>query len=153
MINLTVGISAGGGYDQYARLLARHYIRHIPGNPTIVVRNMPGAGSFLAVNHIYAAAAKDGTAIALGAPTMALDEKLGNPGVRFKTAELNWVGRIGPLINIAFTWKTSPVKTLEQARQREATLSGTGAGSTASVYPLVLNNVLGTKFKLVMGYR
>ncbi len=150
---IIIGYAPGGSNDTYSRMLAQHIGKHIPGNPTVIARNMPGAGSFLAVNHIYAAAAKDGTAIALGAPTMALDEKLGNPGVRFKTAELNWVGRIGPLINIAFTWKTSPVKTLEQARQREATLSGTGAGSTASVYPLVLNNVLGTKFKLVMGYR
>ncbi|MFN3891450.1 MAG: Bug family tripartite tricarboxylate transporter substrate binding protein [Beijerinckiaceae bacterium] len=150
---IIIGYAPGGSNDTYSRMLAQHIGKHIPGNPNVVPRNMPGAGSFLAVNHMFAAAPKDGTAIALGAPTMALDEKLGNPGVRFKTAELNWVGRIGPLVNIAFTWKTSPVKTLEQARQREATFSGTGAGSTASVYPLVLNNVLGTKFKLVMGYR
>ncbi len=150
---IIIGYAPGGSNDTYSRMLAQHLGKHIPGNPTVIARNMPGAGSFLAVNHMFAAAAKDGTSIALGAPTMALDEKLGNPGVRFKTAELNWVGRIGPLINIGFTWKTSPVKTLEQARQRETTLSGTGAGSTASVYPLVLNNVLGTKFKLVMGYR
>jgi tripartite-type tricarboxylate transporter receptor subunit TctC len=150
---IVIGYAPGGSNDTYSRMLAQHIGRHIPGNPNVIARNMPGAGSFLAVNHMYAAAPKDGTSIALGAPTMALDEKLGNPGVRFKTAELNWVGRIGPLVNIAFTWRTSPVKTLEQARQREATLSGTGAGSTASVYPLVLNNVLGTKFKLVMGYR
>jgi tripartite-type tricarboxylate transporter receptor subunit TctC len=150
---IIVGFAPGGSNDTYSRMLAQHIGKHIPGNPNVIARNMPGAGSFLAVNHIFAAAPKDGTAIALGAPTMALDEKLGNPGVRFKTAELNWVGRVGPLVNIAFTWKTSPVKTLEQARQREATLSGTGAGSTASVYPQVLNNVLGTKFKLVMGYR
>lgn len=148
-----VGYATGGSNDTFSRMLAQHIGKHIPGNPNVIVRNMPGAGSFLAVNHMYAAAPKDGTSIALGAPTMALDEKLGNKGVRFKTAELNWVGRIGPLVNIVFTWKSSPVKTLEQARQREATFSGTGAGSTASVYPLVLNNVLGTKFKLVMGYK
>lgn len=150
---IVVGFAPGGSNDTYSRMLGQHIGKHIPGNPNVIVRNMPGAGSFLAVNHMFAAAPKDGTSIALGAPTMALDEKLGNPGVRFKAAELNWIGRVGPLVNVVFTWKTSPVKTFEQARQREATLSGTGAGSTASVYPQVLNNVLGTKFKLVMGYR
>ncbi len=150
---IIVGYATGGSNDTFSRMLGQHIGKHIPGNPNVIVRNMPGAGSFLAVNHMFAAAPKDASSIALGAPTMALDEKLGNPGVRFKAAELNWIGRIGPLVNIVFTWKTSPVKTIGDAMKREATLSGTGAGSTASVYPLVLNNVLGTKFKLVMGYK
>jgi tripartite-type tricarboxylate transporter receptor subunit TctC len=148
-----VGYAPGGSNDTFSRMLAQHIGKHIPGNPNVIVRNMPGAGSFLAVNHMFAAAPKDASSIALGAPTMALDEKLGNPGVRFKTAEFNWIGRIGPLVNIVFTWRTSPVKTIEEAMKRESTLSGTGAGSTASVYPLVLNNVLGTRFRLVMGYK
>jgi tripartite-type tricarboxylate transporter receptor subunit TctC len=96
---------------------------------------------------------KDGTVLGIGAPTMALDERLGTQGVRFKTAELNWIGRVDSLINLVFMWKTSPVKTIADAMQRESTLSGTGVGSTVSIYPTVINNVLGTKFKLVMGYR
>jgi len=84
---------------------------------------------------------------------MALDERLGSQGVRFKTAELNWIGRVDSLINIVMMWRNSPVKTIADAQRIESTLSGTGAGSTVSIYPTVLNNVIGTKFKLVMGYR
>jgi tripartite-type tricarboxylate transporter receptor subunit TctC len=96
---------------------------------------------------------RDGTVIGLGAPTLALDEKLGSQGVRFKTADLNWLGRVDSLINIVMMWKTSKVKTIADAQKIESTLSGTGAGSTVSIYPTVLNNVIGTRFKLVMGYR
>jgi tripartite-type tricarboxylate transporter receptor subunit TctC len=127
--------------------------RHIPGNPYIVPRNQPGAGSFLALNSVYAVAPKDGTVLAIASPTAALDEKIGSNGVRFKTAELGWVGRVDSLINIVFMWHTSKVKTYEDALKYESTLSGTGAGSTVSVYPIVTNNVLGTKFKLIMGYK
>jgi tripartite-type tricarboxylate transporter receptor subunit TctC len=152
-VEMLIGYATGGSNDTYSRMVAQHLGKHIPGNPTVVVRNMPGAGSFLAVNQIYNNSPKDGTTIGLGSPTIALDEKLGTNGVRFKTADLNWIGRVGPLVNIVFTWKTSPVKTIEDAMKRESTLGGTGAGSTVSIYPLVLNNVLGTKFKLVMGYK
>jgi len=118
-----------------------------------VPRNTPGAGSFLAVNRVYANLPKDGTVIALGAPTLALDERLGSQGVRFKTAELNFIGRVDSLINIVMMWKASKVKSIADAQMNVSTLSGTGAGSTVSIYPTVLNNVIGTKFKLVMGYR
>jgi tripartite-type tricarboxylate transporter receptor subunit TctC len=153
MIDLEVGYPTGGSNDAYARLIANHLGKHIPGTPNIVPRNVPGAGSFLAVNRVFATLPKDGTVIGLGAPTLALDEKLGSQGVRFKTAELNWLGRVDSLINIVMTWKTSRVKTIADAQRIESTLSGTGAGSTVSIYPTVLNNVIGTKFKLVMGYR
>jgi tripartite-type tricarboxylate transporter receptor subunit TctC len=152
-IDLEIGYPTGGSNDAYGRLLARHIGRHIPGMPAVVPRNTPGAGSFLAVNRVANTAPKDGTVIALGAPTMALDERLGSQGVRFKTADLNWVGRIDSLINIVMMWHTSKVKSIADAQRIESTLSGTGAGSTVSIYPTVLNNVIGTKFKLVMGYR
>ena len=152
-VEFLIGYATGGSNDTYARVIAQHMGKHIPGNPTVIVRNMPGAGSFLATNQIFNASPKDGTVIGLGAPTLALDEKLGTQGVRFKTSELNWVGRVTPLINIVFMWKTSPVKSITDAQQRESTLSGTGAGSTASIYPTVLNNMIGTKFKIVMGYK
>ena len=148
-----IGFPPAGSNDTWGRLLARHIGKHIPGKPNVVPKNMPGAGSFLAVNQIYNVLAKDGTIIGIGAPTLALDEKLGSQGVRFKTAELNWVGRVDSLINMVFMWKTSPVKTIADAQRIESRLSGTGAGSTVAIYPTVMNNVLGTKFKLIMGYR
>src|SRR5262249_17560211 len=152
-IDFIIGYPPGGSNDIWARLLARHIGKHIPGKPLVVPKNTPGAGSFLAVNTVYGAAPKDGTAHAIGAPTTALDEKLGTQGVRFKTAELNWVGRVDSLINIVFTWHTSKVKTFADAQKIESTLSGTGAGSTVSIYPTVMNNVFGTKFKIIMGYK
>jgi tripartite-type tricarboxylate transporter receptor subunit TctC len=152
-IELVIGYPPAGSNDVYARLLARHIGRHIPGNPNIIAQNKPGAGSFVALAHVYNVAPKDGTVLGIGAPTAPLDEKLGTPGVRFKSAELNWIGRIDSLINMVFLWKTSKVKTFADAQQYEATLSGTGVGSTVSVYPIVTNNVLGTKFKLIMGYK
>jgi tripartite-type tricarboxylate transporter receptor subunit TctC len=152
-IDFIIGYPPGGSNDIWARLLSRHLSKHIPGKPTVVPRNTPGAGSFLAINSVYGVSPKDGTVLAIGAPTAPLDEKLGTQGVRFKTAELNWVGRVDSLINIVFMWHTSRVKTFADAQKFESTLSGTGAGSTVSIYPTVMNNVLGTKFKLIMGYR
>ena len=152
-IELVIGYPPAGSNDVYARLLARHLGKHIPGNPTVVPQNRPGAGSFLALGYMAQVAPKDGTVIAIGAPTAPLDEKLGTQGVRFKTAEFNWIGRIDSLVNIVFLWHTSPVKTFADAQKIEAKLSGTGVGSTVSIYPTVTNNVLGTKFKLVMGYK
>ena len=152
-VELIIGYPPGGSNDVYARLLSTHLGKHIPGNPTVVARNMPGAGSFLAGNHMASVAAKDGTSIAICAPTIALDEKLATPGVRFKTAQLNWIGRISPLINIVMIAKKSPVKTVADAQKTEVTLSGTGVGSTVSIYPTVMNNMFGTKYKLIMGYK
>jgi tripartite-type tricarboxylate transporter receptor subunit TctC len=152
-IDLVIGYPPGGSNDTWGRILARHLGKHVPGKPNVVPKNMPGAGSFLAVNQVFNVLPKDGTVVAIGAPTMALDEKLGSQGVRFKTAELNWIGRVDSLINMVFMWKTSPVKTFADAQKIESTLSGTGAGSTVSIYPTVMNNVFATKFKLIMGYR
>src|SRR2546428_4058014 len=152
-VDFVIGYPPGGSNDAFGRLLARHLGKHIPGKPAIVPKNQPGAGSFLAVNTIFNVAPKDGTVIGIGAPTIALDEKLGTQGVRFKTAELNWIGRLDSLVNIVFMWKTSPVKTFAAAQKFQSTLSATGIGSTGSIYPTVMNNVFGTKFKLIMGYK
>jgi tripartite-type tricarboxylate transporter receptor subunit TctC len=152
-IDFVIGYPPGGSNDTLGRLVARHLGQHIPGKPLIVPKNMPGAGSFLAVNQIFNTLPKDGTVIGIGAPTTPLDEKLGTQGVRFKTAELNWLGRLDSLINMVFMWKTSPVKTFADAQKIESTLSGTGVGSTVSIFPTVMNNVFATKFKLIMGYK
>lgn len=152
-IELAIGYPPAGSNDVYARLLARHLGKHIPGNPTVVPQNRPGAGSFLNLGYVYNVAPKDGTVIGIGAPTAPLDEKLGTQGVRFKSSEFNWIGRIDSLVNMVFLWHTSPVKTFDDALKIESKLSGTGVGSTVSVYPTVTNNVLGTRFKLIMGYK
>jgi len=152
-IDFVIGYPPGGSNDTLGRLVARHIGKHIPGKPNVIPKNMPGAGSFLAVNTVFNVSPKDGSVIGIGAPTMPLDERLGTQGVRFKTAELNWIGRTDSLINMVFMWKTSPVQTIADALKTESTLSGTGVGSTVSIYPTALNNVIGTKFKLVMGYK
>ena len=152
-IEMFIGYPPGGSNDVYARVLAQHIGKHIPGAPNIVVHNMPGAGSFLAANQVFAISPKDGSVLAIGSPTLAIDEKLGTQGVRFKTSQFNWIGRINSLINMVMTWQNVPVRTIDDAFKRTTTLAGTGAGSTASIYPTVLNNVIGTKFKLIMGYR
>jgi tripartite-type tricarboxylate transporter receptor subunit TctC len=151
--DVVIGYPPGGSNDTFGRLIARHIGKYIPGNPTVVPKNSPGAGSFLAANQMYNTIAKDGASIAIIAPTAVLDEKLGTQGVRFKTADFNWIGRVDSLVNIVFMWKTTPVKTFADALQTETKLSGTGAGSTVSIYPTVMNNVYGTKFKIIMGYK
>ena len=125
-VDLVIGYPPGGSNDTYGRLLARHFGRHIPGAPNVVPKNTPGAGSFVAVNQVFNVAPKDGTVVGIGAPTIAIDEKMGTQGVRFRTAELNWVGRINSLINIVFLWKTSPVKTIADAQRIEIDVVGDG---------------------------
>ena len=151
-IELIVGYPPGGSNDVYGRAVARFIGRHIPGNPQVVFRNMPGAGSILAANHIYNVAPKDGTVLGLLAATNTLDEKLGALGVKFETAKFTWVGRISSAVNVTAMWNTSTIKTIDDAFKTESALGATGTGSTVYVYPNVLNRVLGTKFKLVMGY-
>jgi tripartite-type tricarboxylate transporter receptor subunit TctC len=152
-VDLVIGYPPGGSNDTWGRLLGRHIGKHIPGKPLVVPKNQPGAGSFLAANTIFHVSPKDGTVIGIAAPTTPLDERLGTPGVRFKTAEFNWIGRVDSLVNMVFMWKTSPVKTFADALTTPSTLSATGVGSTVYVYPNVINHVLGTKFKLVLGYK
>jgi tripartite-type tricarboxylate transporter receptor subunit TctC len=152
-IDLVIGYPPAGSNDIYARTLGRYLGKYIPGHPSIVPKNMPGGGSFLALAYLYNVAPRDGTAIGIGAPTAPLDEKLGSAGVRFKAAQFNWIGRIDSLVNIVFMWHTSPVKTFADAQRITSALAATGAGSTVAIYPTVTNNVLGTKFKLIMGYK
>lgn len=151
-INLIVGYPPAGANDLYTRAVTRHIGKHIPGNPAVVLRNMPGGGSLLAANHIFNVAPKDGTTLGLIVPTAPLEERLGAANVRFKAAQFNWIGRLAPTPNVTFTSASSPVKTIQDAMQREAVLGATGRSSTVAIYPLSLNHIIGTKFKLVMGY-
>src|SRR5215831_1063846 len=151
-INFVVGYPTAGAPDIYARLVARHMAKHIPGNPNIVARNMPGAGSLTAANHMFNTAPKDGTSVALTSPTMPLEEMLGVAQVKFRASQFNWIGRLATNPNITFIASTSPVKTIKDAFDKVAILGATARSSTNAIYPFVLNNVLGTRFRIVTGY-
>jgi tripartite-type tricarboxylate transporter receptor subunit TctC len=151
-ITVIVGSAAGGGYDLHGRLVGRHIGRHIPGQPTLVAQNMPGAGSIVATNYIYEKAAHDGTAMGISSPSIALLDALGSKGVRFDSTKLNWIGRVASIVNVTFTRRDSKVKSLEGAQKTETLIGGISASSPLSLYPKVMNAVTGTKFKLITGY-
>jgi tripartite-type tricarboxylate transporter receptor subunit TctC len=152
-ISVVIGYPSAGTNDQYARAVAQHIGKHIPGSPVVIPRNMPGGGSLVAANHIFNIAPKDGTTLGLIVPTAPLEERLGSKNVRYKAVEFNWIGRLAPTPNVTFVKSSSPVKTIQDAMKQEATLGSTGKSSTATIYPALLNLIVGTKFKLVMGYK
>ncbi len=150
-IRLIVGSDAGGGYDGYSRLLARHLGKFIPGNPSIIVQNMPGAGGIVAANFIYNAAPKDGTVIGQVQRLVPFAQILGEPGPQFETAKFNWLGSLASEVTVCVSWNTSPVKNYEDLKKTELIVGGSGPNDTEAV-PAILNNVLGTKFKIISGY-
>jgi tripartite-type tricarboxylate transporter receptor subunit TctC len=151
-INIICGFGPGGGYDAYARLLARHIGRHIPGNPSVVVQNMEGAGTVRASNHVYVAAAKDGTVIAAVNQNMPMYQLLGGKAAQFQAARLQWVGSLIGSNGTLYTWHTSPTRSIEDAKRRETPLGGTGTTSDSHIFPTLINKLIGTRFKVVNGY-
>src|SRR5918997_2620828 len=158
-IQLVVGYGPGGGNDVYARLLARHMGRHMPGNPGIVVQNMPGAGSLRAVNYLYNVAPKDGTAFGTFARNMPLLAALGdNASVQFDPRKFTWLGSSSSYADDAYILFVRPeaaAKSIDDARRPDGptlVLSGTAPGDTSADVPLLLRDALGLKIKLVMGY-
>jgi tripartite-type tricarboxylate transporter receptor subunit TctC len=151
-VHLYVGFAPGGTYDYFGRLVARHIGRHLPGNPTVIAEQMPGAGSFTAANFLYARAPKDGTALGIVSQTMAIEEALGAPGVQYKAARFNWIGRATSVNEVSLTFHTSKTKTIRDAIGHETTMASTGAGSPSDTYLKLLNEVAGTRFKLVGPY-
>jgi tripartite-type tricarboxylate transporter receptor subunit TctC len=152
VINLYIGFAGGGTYDYYARLVARFIGKHIPGNPTVVAQTMQGAGSFQLANFLFAQAPKDGTAMGIITQTVAIEEALHSPGVRYKAAEFTWIGRATAILEVAMTGKTAKAKTIEGARQFDTPVAGTGAGSPSEGYPKLMNALAGTKFRVISGY-
>src|SRR5690349_7910996 len=152
-LSMVIGYPTGGSNDIYARSVARYIGKHIPGNPTVVPRNMPGGGSLVAANHVFNVAPKDGTTLALIAATIPLEERLGAPNVMFKSAGFNWIGRVAAGVNMTFVMNSVPVKSVQDTFTREVLLGASGRSSTVAIYPAVLSNVIGTRFKLVMGYQ
>jgi tripartite-type tricarboxylate transporter receptor subunit TctC len=159
-VSLIVGFGPGGGYDVYARLLARHIGKYIPGNPTVVVQNMPGAGSLRAANYIYTVAPKDGTAFGLFARDMVLVALLGiDSNVQFDPRKFTWLGSSSSYANDAYLLmlrKDSAVKSIADARRPGGppmVLGGTAEGSTSDDIPILLRDLLGLHIKLIAGYR
>jgi tripartite-type tricarboxylate transporter receptor subunit TctC len=149
-ITILVGFTAGGGYDLYARLLGRHMGRHVPGNPAIVVQNMPGAGSLKATQFVYNLAPKDGTVLATVSRGMVTEPLLND--AKFDATKLTWLGSITSETSVCATWHTSPVKTWPDMFAQDFTLGGSATGADPDTFALILRNVLGAKVKLVTGY-
>ena len=151
-LNLIVGSQAGGGYDLYARILARSLANHIEGQPRIIVQNMPGANGISALNHIFYIAARDGSVISAAANAIPLDPLLDGPASKFDPFQLNWIGSIDKQVNVCISWATRPFKTLDDAIKGEMILASTGPLGWRSLMPKILNNLAGTRFKIVLGY-
>ena len=143
----------GGGYDTYARLLARHITRHIPGNPTIVPNNMPGGGGIKAANFVYSQAPRDGTTLTMISQGLAMYQALElGDAMQADMRRFNWIGNMSNSNHVLVTWHTSAVKTLADALAKPSIQGATGAGSVSAQFPAVYNSLLGTKFKIIYGY-
>ncbi len=149
-VNLIAGFNPGGGADTYARLVARHWGRHIPGNPTLIVRNMQGGGSVIAANHIYNVSPKDGSELGLFAGNITIDPLIGGTQHKYDARKFNWIGAPSSDSNVCLSSLATPFKTIDDVIRREM-ITGTSGTSTYD-FPVVMNNVIGTKFKLVKGY-
>src|SRR5215471_11929339 len=151
-VTVVIGFGPGGGYDAWARVVARHLGRHLPGNPTVVPQNMPGGGSLNAANHIYAIAPKDGTMLAIIARDAALAPLTGVSGARFDPLKITWVGTPTTETNICISTEKAKVKSFEDLLKQELIIGNTGVGTGTYSYPKALNGLLGTKFKLISGF-
>jgi tripartite-type tricarboxylate transporter receptor subunit TctC len=151
-ISLYVGFPPGGGYDLYARVFAPYFTRHIPGNPTIVIKNMEGGSGVKAASYITALTPQDGTSLGLFLDTLTLGKVLGGPG-EFDPVKLVWIGRIVSTATVSVVWHTSPVQTIEEAKHKEILMAGTVPSNTSNFIPAALNDLIGTKIKVIMGFR
>lgn len=151
-VTIITSTGAGGPFDLTARALAKYMPRHLPGQPTMIVKNMPGGGHVLATNFMYTQAAKDGTFLATVNNSIPLHQVLDGRGVRFDARKFNWLGSTGTSNLMTWAWHTSGFKTVDDVMQRELITGATGMGSGTFIYPNAMNVILGSKFKIVMGY-
>ena len=151
-VSLYIGFSAGGTYDLYGRVVARHLGKHIPGNPVVVPKNMEGAGSIRVTNYMYAQAPKDGTALATMGRGGAFGPLFGMKGAVFDAQRFIWLGSANDEVSLCASWHLSDVKTFDDLRQRELIIAATGPGDESQTVPKLLNAVLGSKFKVIGGY-
>jgi tripartite-type tricarboxylate transporter receptor subunit TctC len=151
-LRMIVGSAAGGGYDLFARIVARHIVNHIPGAPHVIVQNQPAAGGVVMTNQLYAQGPKDGTVIGVpinGLPTAPLLQS----GTQFDPSKLIWIGSTNREAYVAFVWHTVPVKNIAELASKEVVVGATTPGTTMVDFPLLVNDVLGFKFKIVRGYQ
>jgi tripartite-type tricarboxylate transporter receptor subunit TctC len=151
-VNLIVGYSVGGGYDTYARILARYMGKHIPGNPLIVVQNMPGAGSLKAANYLFNVAPKDGSVIGMFSRGMAMEPLIGTSPTQFDAAKFTWLGSGTSEVSVFVTWYKSGIRTWQDMLSRSFTVGGEGSGSDPDIYAALLKNAFGVKLRLISGY-
>ncbi len=151
VISVNIGFSAGGGFDLYARTVTRHMARHIPGTPKVVARQMPGGGSFRAAQFMASAAPQDGTQLATFGQSIPLQQAMQDPNATFDVRKFYWIGNPINGVSTIGIWADTGVRTLEDARKRELTIGATGPNVTMQ-YPLAVNELFGTKFKVIHGY-
>jgi tripartite-type tricarboxylate transporter receptor subunit TctC len=151
-VSFVVGSSTGGGYDTMARLIARFIGKHMPGNPTFVVRNMPGAGGITALNYIYNNAEKDGSVMAMVQNNAPLEPLFGTRQALYDATRLNWLGTPSFEVAMVLLWHDVPVNSLAMLQAKETTVGASGANSTPAFYARLLNATLGTRMKIINGY-
>jgi tripartite-type tricarboxylate transporter receptor subunit TctC len=153
VVTIVISSSAGGGYDTLARTIARHLGDHIPGNPTLIVQNMPGAGGIVATNYLYNIAAKDGTVIGGVQNNTPFEPLYGTKEAQYDATKFEWLGSPSVETGMLTVWKTSPAMTIGDAKTQTVTVGATGANSTPSFYARLLNVALGTKLDIISGYK
>src|ERR1043166_7457649 len=151
-IEIDIGTSVGGGYDAYARMVSRHLGKYIPGNPTVVPKNMEGGGGMRLANFLFNAAPKDGTTIATINRGIGFDQLLGNKSAQFEAARFNWVGSTNNEVSACVAWHTHGITRYEQVFDKELVVGATGPAADTFQFPKIANGVLGTKFKIIPGY-
>ena len=153
-ITLITGTTAGSQYDAHARLIAQHWGKHIPGNPEIIVQNMPGAGSLIAANHLYNVAKPDGLTITSIIPAIYFNQLAGRKEVKFDYAKFNWIGSVDRSDNVLYMRSDSPFKTIYDVRRaaQPPKCAATGTGTVGHYTPKLLNETIGTKFEIILGY-
>lgn len=151
-INIYVGFTAGGGYDVYARALARFLGSHLPGAPNVIVQNMPGAGSLRAANYIYSLAPKDGTAVGTISRATVFDPLLGLPGAQFDATKYAWIGSANNEVGVCVAWRNTPVNSYDDLFTKDFIIGATGGSADSDQFPKIVNGVLGTRMKVVSGY-
>jgi tripartite-type tricarboxylate transporter receptor subunit TctC len=151
-ISLLIGVGVGGEYDLQARLVARHLGKHIPGNPNVIPQNMTGAGGIKMANYLFTQAPRDGTSIGMLGNNFAATQAVGGQGVQFDVVKFGWLGTIAPVVETMAVWHTTSVKTIDDARRKEIIAGASGKGAITFIYPSMMNEFLGTKFKIVTGY-
>src|SRR6476659_214695 len=151
-INTYIGVGVGGEYDLQARLVAKYLGRHIPGQPNVVAQNMTGASGLKMLNFLYNQAPRDGTAIAMVQNGFPAAQAIGRPGIQFDFAQMRWLGTIAPVVETLAVWHTAGIRSIEDARKKEIVVGATARGGITFTYPALMNELLGTKLKIVTGY-